>query len=127
MSRTFLAYVGAGALSALAVLAAPSAKAATRAEHTVRWYAVHPAERDALLRRCNDDRSLDSNGDCQNATAGARTFDRDDAGDSAFNHSVEMYRQNDPVRRMTLALCARAPKSKDSWCQAARQAQSEIH
>lgn len=127
MSRIFLARVGAGALFALCTLAAPSAKAATRAEHTVSWYAAHPVTRNAILRRCNDDRSLDSNGDCQNATAAARTFGTAVPDDSAFNHSVDTYRKNDVLRRMTLGMCTTNPPPPAAWCQAARQAQSEAH
>jgi len=127
MSRILVACVGAGALSVLSVLATLSAHATQRAEHTVSWYAAHPAVRDTLLRRCNDDRSLDSNGDCQNATAAARTFSNAVPDDSAFNHSVGTYRQNDVLRRMMLGMCTTNPPPPAAWCQAARQAQSEVH
>lgn len=130
MSRTFLTRVGAAALSALSTLAPPSAKAATRAEHTVSWYVAHAAERDAILRRCNDDRSLDGNGDCQNATAAsAQTAVPGWAGPDAFAtaNSPEVYRKNNALRAMTLSACNTNLPPPAAWCRAARQAQSEIH
>lgn len=119
-----------GAFAAVALVAPPSARAASRAEHTVGWYVAHAAEREAILRRCNDDRSLDQNGDCQNATAAsAQTAAPGWNGPDAFAawNSPALYRQNGAARAMVLGGCTTNRPPPAAWCRAARQAQSEIH
>ena len=94
--------------AALAILSAthlagvtPARAASQRAEHSVSWYAVHPTVRQNILHQCDDDRSLDNNGDCRNATAAAAQTATDGSvnGHDAFaaNNTVAAYKANGPA------------------------------
>jgi hypothetical protein len=102
--------------------------ASPRAEHTISWYVAHPDDRENVLQKCNDDRSLDSNGDCRNATAAAErsTASSSDSNTDSSIYSVSSLKANGPVRGMVLGLCKSNRPPPASACQNARQAQSEV-
>ncbi len=57
-----------GVVALLAVAATP-AFALERAQHTVDWYQTHQAERESVLKMCQNDHSYDNSADCRNATS----------------------------------------------------------
>jgi Na+-transporting methylmalonyl-CoA/oxaloacetate decarboxylase gamma subunit len=99
-----------------------------RAEHGVSWYVSHPVDRENVLQKCNDDHSLDSNGDCRNATAAAARSvgtgkTNDDALDSDPAYSVAALKANEPMRKMVLGFCKGNQAPPASVCRNAREAQ----
>jgi hypothetical protein len=126
-------YCSAVALLAGSILAAadsPLRAAPTPADHTVGWYVANPLVRQSVLQRCDNDRSLDGNGDCRNATAAAAKAAPDGNlnGQDAFaaENSVTPYLANGALRGMVLGACATNQPPPVSWCKAAKEAQSEL-
>ncbi len=117
-------------LMAGAVLGAGSAAiAAPKANHTVSWYGSHPTERNAVLKECNDDRSLDPSPDCKNATAAAAAagFKGTTAGQGdafAQNEDPNYYRKDPMSRDLILSACTTNRPPPASWCKAAQEAKS---
>lgn len=60
------------AIGAMGVGTPPEAR--PREAHNIAWYAAHPAERTAMLKRCRSDMGFSHNTECLNAEAGG---DRD--------------------------------------------------
>jgi hypothetical protein len=118
-----------GMVAVLAVTAAP-AFALERAQHTVDWYHTHQAERESVLKMCQNDHSYDNSADCRNATSAAhaavadsltsRTGKPDPEADPAY------YGHDGPMIAMTLAMCSRN-RAPPSWCDAARIASANLH
>lgn len=119
-------------VAVIAVVPAP-AQTVTRAEHTVGWYKAHVAQREAVLRRCENDRSFDANGDCRNATAAAAStwgqgsqpdINVQKNGDS-FDDSVAAFRADGFRRGMALGLCSTNRPPPAQVCANARAAQAQ--
>ncbi len=107
----------------------PAGAAPTPADHPVSWYVAHPADRQNVLRTCNDDRSLDNNGDCRNATAAAaKSASYNLEGQDAFaaEATVTPYRVNGALRTMVLSACKTNRPPPKTWCEAAGEAQNEL-
>ena len=112
-------------LVTILILATNAAQAAAPAKHPVSWYVDHPAERQSVLRMCDNDHALDGSGDCRNATtAAAKTVPGTSTDAFAANEDPAFYRANGPERAMVLAACGTNRPPPASWCQAARAAQS---
>ena len=112
-----------GVVALLAATTSP-AFALERAQHTVDWYQTHQAERESVLKMCQNDHSYDNAADCRNATSAmhgalADSFARSTVPDPEANPAY--YAHNARRAAMTLALCAHhaAPVS---WCEAAQTA-----
>jgi hypothetical protein len=115
-------------LAVLLTLGTSPAFALTPAVHTVDWYRTHQTEREAELKACQNDHSLDDDAECRNALSGdhaalADSFvtapSKEPEADPAF------YGRNGPLIAMTLSMCARnaAPQS---WCAAAQTASANL-
>ena len=111
----------------LAATAVP-AFALERAQHTVDWYQTHQAERESVLKMCQNDHSYDNSADCRNATSAAH---------GAVAESLAKAEKSDPeadpayyghdagVIAMTLSMCSHSAVPA-SWCQAARIASANL-
>jgi hypothetical protein len=115
-------------LTAVLALSASPVFAVEPARHTVEWYRGHQSAREAVLRTCQNDHSMDNQAECRNALSGAHaaladslatTQKADPEADPAY------YGHDGPLIAMTLAICARngAPQS---WCAAARTASANL-
>lgn len=94
------------------------------AQHTVEWYRTHQHEREAILRTCQNDHSMDNEAECRNALSGAHaaladslatTPGKDPEADPAY------YEHDAGIIAMTLAMCSRH-EAPPSWCTAAQTA-----
>jgi hypothetical protein len=117
-------------LVAILVLTATRVLAAEPAEHTVDWYRTHEQVRENVLRVCQNDHTYDPKPDCRNALSASHAAAADDFGQAAAGKTdpeadPAYYGHNGPLIAMTLAMCAH-PGVKQSWCQAARSAQTNL-
>lgn len=125
--------VAAIALLAAVTVTPVAGQAVTRAEHTVGWYKAHASQREAVLRRCENDRSFDANGDCRNATAAAAgTWGQGSQPDinvkkngDSFDDSVAAFRADGFRRGMALGLCSTNRPPPAQVCANARAAQAQ--
>ena len=115
-------------LAALLALASGAAFALSPAVHTVDWFRTHQTEREATLKTCQNDHSLDNQAECRNALSGAHAALADSFATKQLNEpeaDPAYYGHDGPLIAMTLAACARngAPPS---WCDAARTASTNL-
>ena len=116
-------------LAALLAATATPAFAVERAQHTVEWYRTHQAERESVLRTCQNDHSYDDSADCRNATSAAHAALADRLGTTNKGDPEEdpaYYEHDAGMIAMVLAGCARN-MAPPSWCKAARIAQANLH
>ncbi len=111
-------------LAAVLALSTSPAFAVQPARHTVQWYRGHQHEREAMIRTCQNDHSMDNAADCRNALSGAHaaladslatTPGKDPEADPAY------YGHDAGMIAMTLAMCSRH-EAPPSWCTAAQTA-----
>jgi len=115
-------------ISALLALVSGAAFALSPAVHTVDWFRTHQAEREAELKACQNDHSLDNQAECRNALSGAHAALADSFLASQPNEpeaDPAYYEHDAGLIAMTLAACDRngAPPS---WCAAARTASANL-
>ena len=115
---------------ALLVVTAAPAIALERAQHTVDWYQTHQAERESVLKACQNDHTYDNAADCRNATSAAHGAVADRLSSSIVKSDPEAdpayYGHDAGMIAMTLSMCAHN-MGIPSWCEAARIAEGRLH
>lgn len=112
-------------LGVLLALGTAPVFALTPAVHTVDWYRTHQTEREAELKACQNDHSLDNQAECRNALSGAHAALADSFAASMPTKEPEAdpayYGHDAGMIAMTLSMCSRH-EAPPSWCKAAQTA-----